>query len=383
MPFCLAALALDITLWGGYTELRWGGHVPVWLVVGAGAALFATIAALPDARRLTFGLAFVYSVAWTVTLPHYQPFTALLLVLYDIARSTPTRAALPYLAAIAVPWSLHTANSAVLTGMSGPAVLVTAALWAVMTTLAWMAGRFGYRAEENARLRGEAVATQAQLARQEDRLALSRELHDVLSHSMGAISLQAAGARALAQAGETPLDPRVERALEMIATTSTDAMRELRSLLGFLRDSSAAHTPHSPEHPEQVSFTEARLSQIDSLVERTRACGITVRTQVVGTPFAILDEQEHAAYRVVQEGLANVLRHGGSGSRADLTFTWSEAGLTIDLISRSGSGRDPAVADHGTGLGLRGLSARVASLGGELEAGPAGDTFAVRARLPN
>ena len=350
----------------------------MWVVVAAGVFVFGLIAARPEARPLTYSVAFVYTVVWTIALPHYQPFTALLWVLYDIARHVPTRSALPYLAATPVPWTLHTANSAALNGMAAPAVVVTAALWAVMTALAWMAGRFGFRAEETARLREEAVAAEAQLARQEDRLALSRELHDVLSHSMGAISLQAAGARAIASAGGQPLDPRVAAALEAIATTSTDAMRELRRLLGFLRDQPGS----SAGRAEPTVAASARLSEIDALIERTRACGVTVTAETTGKPFAMLAEQEHAAYRVVQEGLANVLRHGGRGARAALTLSWTDSGFSIDLVSSPGSGRDASTAEHGSGLGVGGLTARVASLGGELSAGPDGDTYVLYARLP-
>lgn len=358
--------------------------MPAWTVLVTAAALFSAIALLRDRPRLLFGLALLYSVGWALVLPHYQPFTAVLFMLYDLARHLPTRAALPYLPATAVPWALHTANSAALTGLTtGPDIVVTAGLWAVMTVLAWMAGRFGYRAEETARLREEAVATQAQLARQEDRLALSRELHDVLSHSMGAIALQAAGARAVASAAEQPLDPRVEKALESIATTSTDAMRELRRLLGFLRDQATARDrAGAPGATPLHELPTARLADVGALVERTRSCGVEVAVRTTGEPFAMLAEQEHAAYRVVQEGLANVLRHGGRGSRAELTLAWSESGLVIGLVSHAGSGRDVAVAEHGSGLGLRGLAARMQALGGELSAGPDGEAFHLRAYLP-
>lgn len=374
-PICLAAFGLDLLLWGGDTGLRWGGEVPAALVLATGIALYTAIAALPEARRLTFALAFVYSVAWTILIPHYQPFTALLLVLYYLARSMPMRPALPYLLATVVPWALHTANSVVVAELDAPAALIPATLWFVMTALAWMAGRYGFRLEETARLREEAVSTEALLARQEDRLALSRELHDVLSHSMGAIALQAAGAKAIASAGNQPLDPRVAGALEMIATTSTDSMRELRRLLGFLRDNGAVEV-------ETSDGPIARIGEIGVLVDRTRACGIAVASQTVGTPFEMPTRHEHAAYRVVQEGLANVLRHGGRGSRALLTLTWSDAGLTIDLLTRAGMGRDPAVAEHGSGLGLRGLEARLKAVGGTLQAGPEGETFHLTATIP-
>lgn len=387
-PICIAAFALDLILWSGNTELRWGGDLPAWVLLGTGVLVFGAIAALPHARRFTFALALVYSAGWTVMLLNYQPFTALFLMLYYTARELPTRATLPYLAVTAVPLAMHTVSSAVQLGWDVAATAITAILWTVMTALAFMAGRFGYRAEETARLREEAVAAEAQLARQEDRLALSRELHDVLSHSMGAISLQAAGARAVAAAGDQPLDPRVAAALETIASTSTDAMRELRRLLGFLRDHAAEAADGAPSTRGRFGFTGAAelpspcLDDIGVLVDRTRACGVTVKTRTVGSPFEMLAEQEHAAYRVVQEGLANVLRHGGRGSRAGLTLTWRSNELCIDLVSSSGAGRDSAVAEHGSGLGLRGLTARVASLGGELTAGPEGDTFALHARLP-
>lgn len=379
LPICLGALAVDLTLWGGDTRTHSDTELPLWTVVVSAVALFTVLAVVRERHRLLFWAALAYSVVWSLALPQYQPFTAVFVALYDLARHLPTRAAAPFLLATALPWGIHTANTAILTGMDASEAAVTAALWGVMTVLVWMAGRFGYRAEENARLREEAVANRAQLARQEDRLALSRELHDVLSHSMGAISLQAAGARAIASAGGQPLDPRVAAALEAIATTSTDAMRELRRLLGFLRDQPGGD---SPARAGPAVAASARLSEIDALIERTRACGVTVTAETSGKPFAMLAEQEHAAYRVVQEGLANVLRHGGRGARAALTLTWTDSGFSIDLVSSPGSGRDASTAEHGSGLGVGGLAARVASLGGELSAGPDGDTYVLYARLP-
>lgn len=334
-----------------------------------------------------YGLAWGYSIAWGVVLPHYQPFTALMLVLYEVARRLPMRRARPYLALATLPWSLNTANVAALSGASGGGILVTAGLWGVMTLLVWMAGRVAYRTAETLRLREEVLAVQVQLARQQDRVALARELHDVLSHSIGAIAMQAAGARALSPRA----DDRIAGALDAIVATSTDAMQELRRLLGFLQDRGArVDDPASattPGRPEAASLARAALAGgeiagVEALAAATRACGLRVDVRRRGDPAGLAAPTEHVAYRVVQEGLANALRHQGRGCRVDVLLDWAADSLTVIVDSAGGAGRDDALAQHGSGTGLAGMAERLAELGGRLEAGPTPGGFRLVAVIP-
>lgn len=371
MWLCVGALALDLTLWGADGTSRWGGDVPAWAVVGSAVALSAV---LLDERRvlpLDFGLAWCYSLVWGAVLPSYHPFTGVMLGLYEVARRLPLRPALPYLGAVAVPWVLNTANASALTHVDPVGTAVNAALWAVMTALVWMAGRVGYRTEEMIRLREEVFAARMHLARQQDRVALARELHDVLSHTIGAVAMQAAGARAL-PAG----DPRIEAALASITTTSTTAMQELRRLLGFLA------TPAGDLSAPGEDASDDVADRLETLVDATRACGLRVRVDGLQEARDLADQQQHLVVRIVQEALANAQRHQGRGCRVEVRLQSDSETVTAQVDSVGGAGRDVALTGHGSGMGLQGMADRIAKVGGDLEAEGTTSSFRVRARIP-
>lgn len=368
---CAAACTLDLTLWGGDGSARWGADVPTWAVVVSAVALFVVL--LDDRRVLPlgFGLAWCYSLAWGAVLPSYHPFTAMMLGLYEVARRLPARAALPYLVAVAVPLVLNTANVSALTHVDPVGTAVNAALWAVMTALVWMAGRVGYRNAEMIRLREEVFAARMHLARQQDRVALARELHDVLSHTIGAVSMQAAGARAL-PAG----DPRVVTALASITTTSTTAMQELRRLLGFLASPAGDLSTPGGDSPDDVA------ERLETLVEATRACGLRVRVAGLEEARDLAQQQQHLVVRIVQEALANAQRHQGRGCRVEVHLQSDADTVTAQVDSVGGAGRDAALSGHGSGMGLQGMAERIARVGGDLEADGTASSFRVRARIP-
>lgn len=389
LAVALGAFALDLTMWGGHTTLRGGGDVPAWAVVVAAAALFAVLARDRLPLPTAYGLAWGYTLAWGAILPAYQPFTALMLVLHDAARRLPARRTWPVLAGAVAPWALNTANVAALSAMSAPEVLVTAGLWAVMTGLVWMTGRVAYRTAQTIRLREEIFAARMDLARHEDRIVLARELHDVLSHSIGAITLQAAGARAL----KIPRDPRVDAALDAITATSTGAMRELRHLLGFLQTTDAGRAERAGEATRAAAAGSGDpasgpasgvtgVVHLRSLVATTRACGVRVHLHETGGAAPLPPSSDHLVYRIVQEGLANAMRHQGRGTRADVLLAWEPTTLTVTIDSVDGAGREAAVAGHGSGLGLRGIADRLAEAGGHLDAGPTPAGFRLVATLP-
>ena len=246
------------------------------------------------------------------------------------------------------------------------------ALWAVLTALVWMAGQVTYRNAQMLRLRDEVFAARLHLTRQQDRVALARELHDVLSHTIGAITMQAAGARAL-----PPGDPRVTDALGHITATSTSAMQELRSLLGFLSE-----PPEPADEPSARTGSGDLVAHIGALVDSTRACGLRVSTVGLQAVAALPPAEQHAVLRVVQESLANALRHQGRGCRVGIHFQIDDDSVVTHVVSVGGAGRDAALSGHGCGMGLRGIAERLAELGGDVEADGTAQAFRVRARIP-
>ncbi|WP_370152658.1 sensor histidine kinase [Streptacidiphilus sp. EB129] len=201
----------------------------------------------------------------------------------------------------------------------------------------------------------------------EQRLAIARELHDVLAHSISLINVQAGVALELLDG-----DPEQARtALTTIKQTSKDALGEVRQVLGTLR-APGRGAPRAPA---------PGLDRLGELVQQARAAGLQVTLGTDGRPRALPTGVELAAFRIVQEALTNVIRHS-SARTAEVRVAYRSTGLTLEV-------RDPGPLSvtggpraGGSGSGLTGMRERVAALGGEVTAGPDGDGFLVHAEIP-
>jgi signal transduction histidine kinase len=223
------------------------------------------------------------------------------------------------------------------------------------------------RADEAERTRDEAARRRAM----EERLRIARELHDSLTHSISVIHVQAGVAVHLAR----KLGEDVPPALLAIQEAGADAVRELRATLGVLRS--------------EEDGDGSDLSQLDSLVARARAAGLTVTVTVTGAKRPLPPEVDQAAYRIVQEALTNVSRHAGCAGdgqvSASVHLHYTPETLSIQVDD---NGQGPVISTGGTrppgpGLGLVGMRERVSALGGQLHAGPQdGGGFRVRAEFP-
>jgi signal transduction histidine kinase len=207
---------------------------------------------------------------------------------------------------------------------------------------------------------------QARRRADEERLRIARELHDVLAHSISLINVQSGVALHL-------LDQHPEQArtaLSAINEASSEALREVRSVLGVLRGD-GERPPRGPT---------AGLASLDELVARTRTAGIEVSLEVEGFKRPLPKSLDLAAFRIVQESLTNVVRHSSAGA-VTVHLDYEPDALTVQ-IDDDGSG-PRADADSDGSSGIPGMRERAAALGGELRAGagPAGG-FRVRARLP-
>jgi signal transduction histidine kinase len=215
------------------------------------------------------------------------------------------------------------------------------------------------RAARHERDRARAVA-EAQVA---ERRRIARELHDVVTHNVTMLVVQAEAAAGTPTMSDAV---RVER-FDALADNGRTALAELRQLLGVLRDPNDA----APSEPT------ANLSAIGELVERARGSGLDVDYRCTADGDPLPSAVELAAYRVVQEGLTNVVRHAGA-QRATVTVEVdrraSLAAVTVDDDGRGGVAAD--------GSGLTGLRERVSLLDGTLDAGPSADGFRLRATIP-
>ncbi|HEX4094841.1 MAG TPA: histidine kinase [Trebonia sp.] len=242
--------------------------------------------------------------------------------------------------------------------------------------LADSTARLGRAADE------AAAATERALAAERSRIAA--ELHDVVTHNVSVMIVQAGAARKIMASSP----PDAEDALLAVESTGREAMTELRNLLGLLSppadgtDAAAGGAAIAGLGGGLVPATlrpQPGLGELDALIGRVSAAGLPVEFEVRGSPRPLPSGADLAAYRVVQEGLTNVLRHAGQAAAA-VSVCWDEV-LEI-RVSDDGSGarQDDAA---GPGRGLLGLRERLALYGGELAAGPRpGGGWRVRAVLP-
>jgi signal transduction histidine kinase len=247
----------------------------------------------------------------------------------------------------------------------------TAALWeAAVAVVGLLAGQVAAEWRARSERQAEEVRDEEGLRRlAEERLRIARELHDVVSHSIAMINVQAGVAVHVMD--DRPDEARA--ALVAIKAASRDALRDLRGILGLLRDTDEGE-PRAPA---------GGLDQVASLAENVRRTGAAVTLDVSAGEAPLPASVDLAAYRVIQEALTNVVRHA-PGAAAAVTIRRVASALEVE-VSDDGRTAVTVGADsrHGAGHGLAGMRERVRAAGGSLETGPRpGGGFAVRATLP-
>ncbi|OPG08050.1 sensor histidine kinase [Microbispora sp. GKU 823] len=232
----------------------------------------------------------------------------------------------------------------------------------LLLVLAWGIGAWlrSTRAAEAERRRRVAEATRAA-----ERTRIARELHDVVTHHVTAMVVQAEAARYLTAAPD-----RLDAALSAVTDTGRRAIADLRHLLDLL----------NPDHSDRSEVRMPSVGELRTLVEQTRLAGQPVEFAEEGSPAESAGSAEFVAYRVVQESLTNALKYA-HGSQTEVRVRYGEKEIIVE-VGTDGSG-SPAGSPGGSGRGLAGLRERVETLGGEFNAGRrTGGGFVVRARIP-
>ncbi|MGW2407675.1 sensor histidine kinase [Streptomyces sp. NPDC001739] len=223
--------------------------------------------------------------------------------------------------------------------------------------------------EETRRERAAAQARLIEMERQQaadaERAAIARELHDVISHSVSVIAVQAESATYT-----TPgLSPQAREGFQQIAASARSSMTELRRLLGALRtgpDDKAGTAP------------QPTLDALDDLITQHRSVGGEVELRISGERVALPTSWELSAYRIVQEGLTNARRHA-PGAHTVVEIGYCSDRLAVRIAD---DGPGPVGAAH-TGHGLVGMQERATLLGGKFTAGPGPDGgFLIEAEIP-
>jgi signal transduction histidine kinase len=210
--------------------------------------------------------------------------------------------------------------------------------------------------ERNQKLRAEAAAN-------EERRRIARELHDIISHSLGVLVLQAGAAEQVLER-----DPeRAREVLRSIRATGQEAIGEMGMLLGVIRGEAVASREPQPS-----------LSDLEGLVKKMREAGLGVELDIEGERRALPAALELSAFRIVQEGLTNALKHAGHAN-ARVILRYGEAELELEVADDGGG----AANGSGSRRGLAGVGERVAVFGGRLDAGPRPDGgWTLRAGFP-
>jgi signal transduction histidine kinase len=239
--------------------------------------------------------------------------------------------------------------------------------WAWSLNALWIFG-LGAAFRHEHRLRqqvAEAAALAAGAKAAQDRLRMAREIHDVLSHCLAVVVVQA-------EVADTYLESDVDKSREAIrnvAATARSALNETRKIVGLLRDPDEGDP--RPRLPG--------LDDVPGLVNRVRESGLPVSLHIGANPPSLTAQITATTYRIVQESLTNVLRHAGPVP-TQVGVEFDPGKVTIEVHNSRGH---LPVNHQAHGHGLRGMHERVIECGGELTSGPDPvGGFAVRAVLP-
>jgi signal transduction histidine kinase len=247
------------------------------------------------------------------------------------------------------------------------AAIVTGVIFGIIWTIAFAVSRKFEEADEAKERAARAEREREERARDavsEERARIARELHDVVGHSVSVMTVQASGVRRLLR----PEQEREREALLIVEQTGREALAEMRRMVGVLR---------RPEEAPALA-PQPSLEHVNKLVEQAREAGLPVELRVEGEPLPLPAGVDLTAYRLVQEGLTNALKHARA-ERAQVLVRYGAGDIEV-TVSDDGRG---AGSDDGGGHGLVGMRERVAVYGGALEAGQLPDGgYRLRARLP-
>lgn len=253
--------------------------------------------------------------------------------------------------------------------------LVAYMLIQVLINLLYFAGAwwFGDRAFASAHARWELEERGAELERERertaaqavalDRIRIARELHDAVAHHVSVIGIQAGAARTVLAS-----DPEAAAAaLHTIEQTSRETISELHDMLTTLREA------------DDVVDTSLGIERLPELVSASEEAGVPTSYRVVGDAVPLPTVASVNLFRIAQEALTNVRKHGGPDATADVRVRYGGDHVELEVANTGGR----AVARMPGGLGQLGMRERVAASGGTLELGPrTRGGYLVRARIP-
>lgn len=342
-----------------------------WLEAGAGAALCAPLAWRTRRPWAVLALVTCGSVAYLALVKSSPGFLPPMLVaLYTVAsdgsrRQTVALAAGSLLFSLAIVLLFDLGDDTALAqffqqfSLFGIALAVGDAVRSRREAIAAFRER-AERAEREQEL-------EARRRVDEERMRIARDVHDVVAHSMATISTQASVGLHI---GRDDPDRAVET-LESIKQVSARALHDLRSALGVLREESG----------EGPTAPAPSIEGVPELVRQARSTGLPIDLRMQGSPDGLPAAVQIGIYRIVQEGLTNVMRHA-DGAEATVRIAVGPESVEVE-VTDDGNGSPTSASQSGAQSGLVGMRERAAALGGALEAGyREGEGFVVRAVIP-
>src|SRR6266536_130126 len=234
--------------------------------------------------------------------------------------------------------------------------------------------RYAASLRDRAKLLDEASEAAVATAVDAERDRIARELHDIVSHNVSLMIIQAGAARGVVSGA--PQD--ATDALLAVESSGREAMTELRTLLGLLT---------AGGYGEDDLLPQPGMSRLEELVNRVAFAGLPVELTIEGQPRPLPPGLDLTAYRVIQEALTNALKHA-PGAHAEVNVRYTDRYLRLEVLNTgpsvlTGHTPAPSPAERSDGRGLLGLRERVAVFGGHLDARRRlGGGFRVRARIP-
>jgi signal transduction histidine kinase len=350
-----------------------------WLLLVWLYGLFTLIPlAWRDKAPLTvFATQCVFAVAAWPILNLYTPMAGVPVALYAVSIHYSRTTSLLALLATFIPNGLAAAVAFRVYSASGVQIssfIQNGAFLALLAGGAWALGQATQ--DSKRRVQGlEREKMTAQQAAAKERRRIAAELHDIVCHAVTIMVLQAAGAARVAKNDFV----EVIQALANIEAQGTQAMAELQRLLEVLRgDDSTDHATGADE-----LWPQRGLADLPELLASLPAIGSRVTHQTTGTPRELDKSVDLAAYRIVQEGLTNVLRHADEPANPQLRLVWHDHTLLIQIDNGTNLAKSNRTRAASGGRGLVGLRERVHAVGGHLEAGPRpGAGYRLSATLP-
>jgi signal transduction histidine kinase len=209
-------------------------------------------------------------------------------------------------------------------------------------------------------------------ATEHERARIARELHDVVTHNVSVMVIQAGGARKIMDSAPD----QAREALLAVEASGRAAMTELRHVMGLLTMQGAGPDPAG----DADLAPQPDLDGLDGLVQRMRDTGMPIELTRTGQRMPLPPGIELTVYRLVQEALTNIVKHA-AGATVRVTLAYGDDQLQVDVADSGG--RPGTTAGTGTGRGLLGLRERLAVYGGVLQAGPRlSGGYRVHARIP-